>query len=312
MTTRIYPIMIFLMLLASCANSEKYNSLKEDNIKGQVRSIVETEFSINLNNFKTIRSVSESNYNELGYIISLKFTDNNPQFNGDFVKIFSYDDNNNIAGVKFDGVNEDVALHQSVQPFDDVYKYNYNSKGRIVKKTILSRGSKNDTRPVLSRDNMNDENTEVNIQPKKRNLIFNKSKPNSYYEYKYDEQGNLLEEVFNNGYSRVYKTIFKYDGNGKKIEEVFLDSQDQLITKTLYGRDNYDRIVFKKDIYPDTLYNQTIKYKYNRYSDVIEELRDKDLHKYIYEYDKNQNWVSKSEFLNQRQVSNTIRAIVYY
>lgn len=66
MATKIYPTLIFLILLISCTNSEKYNTLGENNIKGQVKSIVETDFSINLNNSKTIRSISETNYNKLG------------------------------------------------------------------------------------------------------------------------------------------------------------------------------------------------------------------------------------------------------
>ncbi|HRS54049.1 MAG TPA: hypothetical protein P5250_05030, partial [Bacteroidales bacterium] len=81
--------------------------------------------------------------------------------------------------------------------------------------------------------------------------------------YKYDNQGNKLEEIKWNNDSLIYHKKYTYNSNSYKTEEIWLDNKGKIIQKSVFKLNaNGDKIV-------ETVYNNseqiisTIYYTYN-------------------------------------------------
>lgn len=136
------------------------------------------------------------------------------------------------------------------------------------------------------------------------------------YKWKRDENGRLIETLEYKADSLIKKTTYKYDTYGNEIECNIYDSKGNLegIYKTEY--DSVGNKIEKKIYSKDKLFN-TKRFKYDSKESIIDEVtydsNNKILDKttYTYEYDKQNNWIKRIEFVSSEPKFITRRKIVY-
>lgn len=187
--------------------------------------------------------------------------------------VFNYDyDNQN-------NLSEETWLN-SDNSFRLKIKYKYDDKNNLTEKCdVLANGFTK--KEIYSYNEMG--------------VIINSNIQNSNSENncKYDEKGNILEE---NRYDHTGKLTdnlkYKYDLNGNKIERTWLRPAWDISAKSSYEYNENDLFI------KETIYN-----KDGSISSIIQ---------FVYEYDKNRNWIKKIELKDNEPKFITIREIDYF
>mgnify|MGYP007068279432 CR=1 FL=1 len=135
---------------------------------------------------------------------------------------------------------------------------------------------------------------------------------------KYDEKGNRIEENEHDCVENMdFSQFWKYNELGKLFEYEYL-KDNNLKHKSIY---NYNE---KEHKYEVTKYDEngifvnTTFYEYDTSRNIIvkniktlgqEKLKK---HTYLYDFDDKENWIKKTEFLDNFPIKITIRTITYY
>ncbi len=141
-----------------------------------------------------------------------------------------------------------------------------------------------------------------------------------FSKYEYDEKGFLVKKNnFNRDENLTDYTDFTNDGNGNALKQQQCRASDNhlMFTVTCKYDDNsrvsevvYDNpdqgMYFKKSCYYDESGNLT------GYENRDKEQLVQEVHKYEYEYDEFGNWISRTEYRDDRKTYFTKREIVYY
>jgi hypothetical protein len=289
---------VLLQTLISC--SDNYNSLKRENLYGNVKQITETTYEAEFK-FGEAKKGILKNKKVLKYDESGNRTEKN-----------EYDAEGNVGykesyKYKNDKLIEDVTYHRNELWLKVNYKYNdkgykilekrysvltflcgkrtfkYDDSGnKIEENRYNSKGILN-TKIIFSFDKKGD-NIEESIYNADGSLNFRRT-------YKYDDRGNKIETKGYNkdGVLEVTGTD-DYDDNGNKIGRNLYGAEGELISSEIFKYDERQNLTFKSDE--------------NR----IEKIKIE----YQYEFDETGNWIKKIKVLNDNPIIIIQRVIKYY
>lgn len=138
--------------------------------------------------------------------------------------------------------------------------------------------------------------------------------------YFYDEDGYIESKVFDRSqqksynidrqkadveYEEYYSNLFtkiqyKCDYKGYKLEETYLKDNEELTRKLTYKYDYKYNLVELKIYNSNGQVDKRIKYRYNKYNDILESKtyisnRLALTSTFTYNYDDNENWISRTE-----------------
>lgn len=309
----IYLILLSLKVMAQEQTqnipSPKKTDLEKAALKGKVKILILESYKAESIDGKVVPGVRSAyssenyskQYNEKGYLIEkIEYSSG-----GTLIKykhIFKYDKKeNNVEQNTY--YSNDTLYYKIIirydkygnilteNTFDDEgnlesqIKFKYNKRKKISrieydqdKKMECKNTYKYNEKGLISEDNrfLSD------------NKLFRK------FRYKYDEKGNQIEEkVYDPDDSLIYCNSWKYNDKGFKIEFTYTDiKKNKLSNKHIY---NYDE--------------QGNPIEHTEY-DSEGNLVNKD--KWEYEYDKENNWTKKIEFLRGNPRFISIRKIEYY
>lgn len=141
-----------------------------------------------------------------------------------------------------------------------------------------------------------------------------------FSKYEYDEKGFLVKKNnFNRDENLTDYIIFTNDENGNALkQQQFRASDNHLVFTVTCKYDDNSRLAEVVYDNPDQeMYLQKNCYYDESGNLTGYETRDKDqlvpeMHKYEYEYDEQRNWISRTEYRNDRKTYFTVRKIVYY
>lgn len=305
---------IFFFLLFSC---NKDNDLRKYNLKGKVKSVTEFEYTgiekfgkPVVNGFIIDRTydfdidgnvISYNDWyfketktrNQKGKITEKKFYKRYELPHGDYLLLhqidFKYNSNDKlIKSTKYNSIG-DVEIENKYTYNSDEKLINIIEKNLILKKEVVSKFNKNNkvyervelslNKNEITKTNFTYDNENILIQ---EDWIFN-NKDILQKKYKYNIKKQLVEE--NESY--VFKSLFNTKIKNKTIYDY--NSDGKLINKTIY-RKNKSPINYK----------YTYKKKKNKMI-------------YIYSnYDSNKNWLTRTEYVNNKLTKIIERKITYY
>lgn len=315
----------FFIISCSTESKKPKNSIENLDLKGKVKSLVETNYYTEIKDGKIqktkVLSVIICLFNEKGNFIERKY------FDSDSIQIsksiFKYDmEGNLIEKITIDKAG-DLAYKET---------YKYDGKENLIEKISLNNSAKSEYKETYKYDEKGNE-IEMNsyitdgslgviyvFKDEGGNIINNKNKPyngpGTKILNKYDEKGNKTEE-------RLYKWdgmfdskyINKFDVQGNKIESDVYNSNDSLIYKFIYEYDEKRNVI--KEYNGDSEANMEVvtDRKYNDKGNLIEEIiyyqgnDSKNIYQYE-NYDKFGNWFLRIESGSYKIV--TERVIEYY
>lgn len=209
-------ILILLTLVVSCSERKK-STLETSNLKGAIKSIkVSTHDAYEVfgepkheNSTKAFSFVWKSLYDQDGYLIESNAYDPSGFYGQDSILSktkFKYDLNGNeIERRTYDNSGKLTAI----------WEFNYDQKGNLTESSNCEH-AKNDT--------INSGTKMITSSDEKGRVIKSEvqecdGKPVMTYEYKYDENGNQIEEKFTMSNVTPSISSFKYDDNRNLIEE---------------------------------------------------------------------------------------------
>ncbi len=324
---------LFVVLLSCNSKNKTTNDLIEKNLFGHVKFVSETTYEVEEINGQITKKENGTvissyiQFNEAGFV----FEEIENNINYRFIHSFKFNEkgdkteetltvfnNQNTVTYKMIGYYENGKLHESNsknpdQPtnrdIDQKSLYKYDDKGNKIE--------------VI---NYKDDGT-----------LFTKT------EYKYDAENHLIEELLyeDRASNLSTKKIYEYDDKGNKVSSKDFDYGELASVLDEYGNDtivmqyrpyskkgNYD--TFKYDekgneievisYQPDGALLQVLKYKFDNWSNVIEESCNSFLQKinrlyiakYSLEYDSHHNWIKKTEIVDEKPVKVSNRKIEYY
>ncbi len=129
-------------------------------------------------------------------------------------------------------------------------------------------------------------------------------------------KGKLVEKIrINNHGDLVERSTFKYDGMNLVIN---LYCGLDIYSISTYKSDSNENIIEINEYFPGDSTSDKSQYKYDEYGNDIEDISEfqtfdyKSLSNYVYEYDKNNNWITKIEFDSLIPIRIVERKIVYF
>ena len=227
---KIILVILSVLCLVSCNQSEKKNDLTEENLKGKVKSITEN----------TYEAVDKFGQIEKGDVLV------------DSSAVYTDDGHFKIYNEKGNKIEENYYNSNGSLIYKNTYKYDekgnkieenyYNSNGRLYSKTTYKYDEKGN---IIEKNGHNYDG--------------------SYkITYKYDEKGNNIEQ---NNYkydgSFLYKYTYKYDEKGNNIEKNNYDSNGRLDSKYTYEYDknnNWTQRIEYKNTIPHRITERIIEY----------------------------------------------------
>lgn len=234
---KIDVLIILILLLVSCSSNKAHNSLSNEKLKGDIKSI--TTLTIYTGAKDTSKIIDEFNNSgnktvvcvySSGHVLKFINTYNNYNdlikavylHNGEFSDstVYKYDNMNNP--IELNKYLPDGALELKVK-----YSYKYDNKGNQIEK-------------------------------KEFNAIGKLSKKTTY---KYDRKGNQIENNFYVGDKLLYKTNKSYDDSGNPLTAITYQADFNKENKTIYKYGDFDKAGnwLKQEIYiNDTLYKTTL------------------------------------------------------
>ena len=295
--TKIYSLLFTLLLgCSSTSQSTPKNDLEKSNLKSNVKSIKQTSFKIKFVGDKikkgekhwTLSSDADftKNFNQKGLITSEYYYNSNDSLIRKIENIYEYD---LITEKKINSVKNPPQTGTKIYGDQDerlmLFVYN---KGLLTETKIKIKNSafKSGYFTVTSTKKYNS----------KKYLIEEINSMGGSIKHTYDDEGNKIQSNAYNRDRQVWKSLKKYK-NGNLIEQKFYDF-DQY--DNLGNKINWDANKYTLDI---------STYSYDKYGNVKTE---NDVNKFIYNYDENNNWISKIKYFNKNPIIITEREIVYY
>ena len=231
---KIILVILSVLCLVSCNQSEKKNDLTEENLKGKVKSITEN----------TYEAVDKFGQIEKGDVLV------------DSSAVYTDDGHFKIYNEKGNKIEENYYNSNGSLIYKNTYKYD--KKGNIIEeKSYYPDGSliykntyKYDEKGNKIEDNSYDSDGRLH----------------SKYTYKYDEKGNKIEENWYNSDGRLHsKYTYKYDEKGNNIEENWYDSDGSLYEKHTYKyeydkNNNWTQRIQYKNTIPLNITERIIEY----------------------------------------------------
>lgn len=291
---KITILILSLSFLISCSNQPdripKYgnfeNAWEKDNLFKEIEEL--TEYKASFYDFQnkiteTPIPIVRKHYTEFGKIL---FQEHYNNF-GEIDQILKNEFNDKQQVIKSYSENM-ITSYKSIELFE------FDNNGN----RILVKINYNDSTELIAKfeyDSLNNLTNQLSIQ----NTDTSKVK----FEYTYNEIGNILlkKQISKdkNG-SYVYLNEFKYDNQGNLLEN---SNKSDIIgeMKIVYEYDNLDRIQkqteynnnqITKETQFDQFYNP-VNIKYFESSSVAKEM------KYKYEFDSNSNWISRTAYLKE-------------
>jgi hypothetical protein len=227
-----FYIIIFMSLLCfSCFSDEEIkNDLKENNLKGKVKSMEEAVYDV----VEKDGGIEKSSLNWKHLVI----------YNKDGNKIMK-------KTYKLDG------------SLEDVYKFIYDEKGRLLEEVGGDVAGKYLTKMIYEYDNKGGMIEDNLWAPKYSHPIITRT-------HKYDEKGRLIESIDWWSYRKskvMWKYVYEYNDNGKvSIEKLYKDDRGRIkewVNTSYEYNENGDKIreVIKSARFDPSIY--TFKYKYD-------------------------------------------------
>ena len=187
---KIILVILSVLCLVSCNQSEKKNDLTEENLKGKVKSITEN----------TYEAVNKFGQIEKGDVLV------------DSSAVYTDDGRFKIYNEKGNKIEENYYNSNGSLIYKNTYKYDekgnkieenyYNSNGRLYSKTTY----KYDEKGNMIEDNFYDSDD--------GSLIYKNT-------YKYDEKGNIIEENHYDSNGRLdSKYTYEYDKNNNWTQRI--------------------------------------------------------------------------------------------
>ena len=187
---KIILVILSVLCLVSCNQSEKKNDLTEENLKGKVKSITEN----------TYEAVDKFGQIEKGDVLV------------DSSAVYTDDGRFKIYNEKGNKIEENYYNSNGSLIYKNTYKYDekgnkieenyYNSNGRLYSKTTY----KYDEKGNMIEDNFYDSDD--------GSLIYKNT-------YKYDEKGNIIEENHYDSNGRLdSKYTYEYDKNNNWTQRI--------------------------------------------------------------------------------------------
>lgn len=223
-----------------------------------------------------------------------------------------------------------------------VYSYRYNNNGNLIELIEYNSDGKLNVKETIKYDEKMNKKSHLVSRPD-----FGGGGTQYVYSYKYDNRGNKIEceEQWNEGRSSERDT-YQYDKNGRLIEEKQFNSSGVLENSYLYDKsgNKIEKYWYDKNNKNNSVGKHKWVYKYNVSGDVLEEVRykldgslsQKRTYKYDtrrnkveeeyyiyskkykqtltyqYKFDKNGNWIYRTEFYDDNPTQITERKITYF
>lgn len=266
-------VSVFVSIVSVSFAQDNYNC-KEMGLKGNVKSILETQYKLNDINpgineiFNTTISFNKN---------CQKTSEVSTEIGGDLKNrhTVTYDKSGNVTS--------EVRQNKDVNGNFNV-RYKYNSAKRLLQKELITGGRVISTYIYTYDDNGNVSAMEIK---KKLGLL---DINNENFTYKYDGKNRLIEEVYTEK-EEYRRTEYLYDDSDKLIRLVEYNHRGGIAFETDYEYDELDNLSVEKVTYRDSSI---------------------DMISYLYEYDEHGNWINKRSLLNEKTFSIQVRVITYY
>lgn len=250
-----------LSLFISCKKKIE-NDLYKENLNGNIKTIIETSFSLKKSNNDTIDNLTtrKINYNKKGYLTQIKTTSKN----SNSIENFIYDNFNNLTNQNY--YEKNILFYSNTNKYDkenNLIERNVFNYPRQNLKSIYINNLTKDTVTILTYNKLN------KLIHKKVTIL----------------KGNLKkQEIDYNGLDTLEnKKLYKYNNNGLLIERTDIQFMK------LYDKDNNSYNNFKN----------VTKYYYeydknNNRTKIYSSLSKKDTTFFDYKYDDiNNNWTEQ-------------------
>lgn len=274
MNTNIVKIfMTGVSVLFISVSSGQNMDCKEMGLKGNVKSISETQYKLNdinpgLNEVLLTKFSFDKNCRKREEIT----TDVGGEIKNRHV--ITYDKSGNIS-------SENKETPTVKGSFDT--KYRYDASKKLSKKEVSSNGKLFATHIYYYDDNGNVSKKEI-----KKRQAYDVS--DESFEYKYDENNRLMEETHLDG-KRYNRIEYKYNDKNQIIRRAEHNERGGITYESDY---TYDEL--------DNLSTETSAYRGNKTFD----------YSYVYEYDSQGNWINRRSLSDEKTYSLQIRVITYY
>lgn len=329
-------IILSLFLFAFIGNKPK-NDLEKQNLKGKVKSVIESTFFAKAGMFGKLQKD--------GLMDKYKYVFNNAGEETERIKydttsnrdvpietiIYKYDSNDNLIE-RYDKRGDSIVFKYDnskhvieEENFDSnklVYKvtYKYDDRGNKIEKREYSHENKLESSKVYKFDRSGNE-TEA------YNHYFNiQGTSDSRVTYKYDNRNNKIEkDSYEPDSVLKWKGTYKYDDSGHVIEDgSYHYNRDKTLTDQMadctnkYKHDEKGNIIEKIYTNKSTGLSYKSTFKFDARGNLIEFCKYNDKGKLIeseksrYTYDEVGNWVKEIDIENGEPLSITERQIEYY
>jgi YD repeat-containing protein len=272
-TNIVKKIITGIFLLFSIVSFGQKNNCKEMGLKGNVKSISETQYKLN---------------------------DINPGLNEVLLTKFSFNKNcqkteeitTDVGGeiknrhvVRYDKSGNIVSENRETPTVKGYFttKYLYDANKRLTKKEVSSSGRLLATNIYHYDDNGNVDKMEIRKKP-------GYDIHDEEFEYKYDEKNRLTEETHLDG-TKYNRTEYKYDDKDLLVRRAEHNERGGITYESDYTYDELDNLSSETSAYRG---NSTFNYSY------------------VYEYDDQGNWINKRSLSDNKTFSLQIRVIAYY
>jgi hypothetical protein len=287
---------IMAQIAVSCNKSNVFvnNEMKEWRLQGSVKSVSETDYS-NTGKYTTFLLFRPNG-----------FIQEQSAFNpdGSLIRrwIFEYNSRN-------------LKLTRSCYVLKDslsgILHYSYNKHDKISEEKLL-----NPQGELISDTEYEYDVTQNEIE---RRFLNENTKIQGRIIFRYDDKKNVIEEIHIDSVLRQrWKQENKYNRKGLNVEILYLSLKDSLIKKSTYT------YLSNKQVGEACFYsgkNELISkttYQYDKYLNttgkIIFYVPDKKIekHLFVYEYDENNNWTSRKEYINNEIDDIITRKLEYY
>jgi len=303
------------------------NNIAKMKLNGDVKILMVDNYKYEQGEFIKYREFSgkgldeEFLFNEDGNIIN-EYVINNDNSLCYYIK-FNYNENKQIVKKYFQPFYDHNTLDNTYELINSINwretNFEYDNNDSVIKLVMFDNSDKTSSIVVYDRDNTGTVKVETYYT-----LTGSSNRRWKTVEYLYNNNQKIEIDTTNMSYSKTIK-IFKYNKlisreyilkenksnhiwPGLKIEYTYIDD-------LLLERKSYE---FHTNLQIHKL-DQTTKYEYNEFSDIIKEstishLRShgNDLYTYSYIYDNNNNWTYKLTKKNGISTYKTTRHIEYY
>jgi hypothetical protein len=273
-------------------SNEEKNDLAQYELKGNVKYMI-------TNNWHLVDSEEIYGFNKDGFVSYLKSGENE-------TSSIQRDKNNRITSSQKYALIGDVG---------DIYldgikdKYKYNTDGKIESITT-EHSTFDEISGISSTDFKYDAKGNV-IELINKNEVQNTK---TRFILKYDLKDSIIEKIEKSAYFET-KVVYEYNDNGLKVRIANYNEDGELDTEYKYKYDDKGNKIEEENLYggKSNWKNKFIYDEKNRLVRVDKKTKKIGWKKlYEYSYDDNDNWIKRTEYGENGEVSTATRNITYY